>query len=215
MFEHLPAQRLASTPRVDVQRRQVLAAALSVACLPTAARAAPPAQPSQSAKPEGPMISFRGTEFLHRWSKGGQHEFTPQRDADLTRWRDMITLNLHESATQGEQLAGIANQVLANYQQHGKILQTRSTPRTAQRPAEHLIVAVLGTPQLLEAAFARCLLHEGVGLVAVVSHRVYGQAVGPEMSAWLGANGPQVEQALMAWAALPGVASLKRLRGGA
>lgn len=144
-------------------------------------------------------------------SKGGQHEFTPADSADLATWRDMLTLNLHAAVTTGEQLAEVANKVLGNYQRAGKILQTRSTPRTAARPAEHLLVAVLGTPDLLEAAFARCLLHDGTGIVAVVSHRVYGKAAGPQMSDWLRANGPQVEQALMAWAALPSVASLNRL----
>ncbi len=157
-------------------------------------------------------IDWRGRAFLHRWSRAGQHEFTPAGDEDLDRWRDMLTLNLHEQVSTGEQLAAVANQVLGNYQQHGgKILQTRSTPRTPERPAEHLIVAVLGTPQLLEAVFARCLMHEGRGLIAVVSHRVYGQAVGPQMSQWLAQNGPATEQALMAWTAMPTLAALRQL----
>ena len=44
-------------------------------------------------------------------------------------------------------------------------------------------------PAFLEAAFARLLLHDGVGYVIVRSHRVYGKAAGPAMSEWLGANG--------------------------
>lgn len=156
-------------------------------------------------------LSFRDTGFVHRWSKDDQHEFTPPADTDLKSWRDMITLNLHTKVRQGEQLAGLANQVLANYQRHGKLLQTRSTPRTATQPAEHLMVAVLGTPQLLEASFARCRLHDGAGLVAVVSHRVYGPAAGPEMNRWLTAHGQATEQALMAWAALPSPARLNSL----
>lgn len=186
-------------------RRQVLAAALGAALMPAATAWA------QRPVDAGTTITFRGTSFMHRWSKGGQHEFTPADSADLATWRDMLTLNLHAAVTTGEQLAEVANKVLGNYQRAGKILQTRSTPRTAARPAEHLLVAVLGTPDLLEAAFARCLLHDGTGIVAVVSHRVYGKAAGPQMSDWLRANGPQVEQALMAWAALPSVASLNRL----
>jgi len=186
-------------------RRQVLAAALGAALMPAATAWA------QRPVDAGTTITFRGRSFMHRWSKGGQHEFTPADSADLATWRDMLTLNLHAAVTTGEQLAEVANKVLGNYQRAGKILQTRSTPRTAARPAEHLLVAVLGTPDLLEAAFARCLLHDGTGIVAVVSHRVYGKAAGPQMSDWLRANGPQVEQALMAWAALPSVASLNRL----
>jgi hypothetical protein len=137
--------------------------------------------------------------------------FTPADSADLATWRDMLTLNLHATVASGDQLAEVANKVLDNYQRSGKILQTRSVPRTAARPAEHLIAAVLGTPDLLEAVFARCLLHDGTGVVAVVSHRVYGKAAGPQMNEWLRGNGPQVEQSLMAFAALPSVASLKRL----
>jgi len=193
-----------SAPQVDADRRRVLAVAVLAALPMPAARAQPPADASSA-------ISFRGTPFMHRWSKAGQHEFTPADSADLARWRDMLTLNVHPGVASGEQLAEVANKTLANYQRAGKILQTRSTPRTASRPAEHLIVAVLGTPDLLEAVFARCLLHDGAGLVAVVSHRVYGKAVGPQMSDWLRANGPQLEQALMTWATLPSAVSLSRL----
>lgn len=185
-------------PRLS--RRQLLIASFAV-----------PALPAWAQKPEAMSLSFRGTSFVHRWSQADQHEFTPTSDADLKTWRDMITLNVHPQSTTGEQLAEVANKVLSNYQQHGTILQTRSMPRTAQRPAEHLIVAVLGTPQLLEASFARCVLHEGTGLIAVVSHRIYGKAAGPEMSQWLAAQGAPTEQALMAWDSLPGIGRLKRL----
>lgn len=158
-----------------------------------------------------PTLDFRGVSHVHRWSREHQHEFTPAHDTDLKRWNDMITLNLHPAVRDGEALADVANRVLGNYQQHGKILQTRSTPRSATQPAQHLIAAVLGNPQLLEAAFARCLLHDGIGLVVVVSHRIYGQAVGPAMSRWLSEHGARVEQALMAWDKLPRVAVLQRL----
>jgi hypothetical protein len=184
-----------------LSRRQACAAALAGLVLPLHA-AAPLA------------LRFRDTEYVHRWSRQGQHEFTPPGDTDLARWNDMLTLNLHTGVAQGEQLAGVANQVLANYQRHGKILQTRSKPRTAQSPAEHLIVAVLGTPALLEAAFARCQLHDGMGLVTVVSHRIHGQAVGPAMSSWLQAHGAAIEQALMAWSPPP-LQALQRLRAAA
>jgi hypothetical protein len=182
-------------------RRQWLALACSAAAVPAWAQ-----------KPESPLtLPFRGTTFMHRWSQADQHEFTPSDDTDLKTWRDMITLNVHAPTTNGDQLANVANKILGNYQQHGKILQTRSTPRTAKQPAEHLIVAVLGNPQLLEATFARCMLHEGTGLVAVVSHRVYGKTAGNEMGQWLAANGAAVDQALMAWNTLPGAARLKQL----
>jgi hypothetical protein len=196
----MPGPVLANTQPPQASRRRLLMASLALPVLPAWAQI-----------PEAMTLSFRGRSFVHRWSQGDQHEFTPDNDADLKTWRDMITLNVHAQAASGEQLADVANKVLANYQRHGKVLQTRSTPRTTQRPAEHLIVAVLGTPQLLEAVFARCLLHEGAGFIAVVSHRVYGKGVGQDMSQWLAANGAQTEQALMGWGPLPSNSSLKRL----
>lgn len=163
------------------------------------------------AAPDARTLEFRGTRYLHRWSRDDQHEFTPEPDADLKTWRDMITLNVHAKATDGERMATVANQVLGNYQRRGKLLRTASVPRGPDRPAEHLIVAVLATPQSLEAAFARCLLHDGAGLVAVLSHRIHGAAVGPEMSQWLRDNGPAVEQAWMAWGPAPARDELQRL----
>lgn len=185
-----------------LNRRSWLLASLATPALMRAA-------PASAAAPL--RLRLAGTDYLHRWSRQGQHEFTPIDDSDMGSWRDMLTLNQHAAVTQGEQLAELANRVLGNYQRHGKILQTRSTPRTASQPAQHLIVAVLATPQLLEAAFARCLLHEGSGLVVVYSHRLYGSAAGPAMSDWLRTQGAAQEQALMAWNALPTAAQLKAL----
>lgn len=198
-------------PSTRLARRHVTLAALLGCTAPATLLAAGTGQPEASSM----TLTFRGIQFLHRWSRDGQHEFTPADSADLGRWQDMLTLNVHDAAGSGEQLADVANRVLGNYQRHGKILQTRSTPRTAERPAEHFIAAVLGNRELLEAVFARCLLRDGAGLVAVVSHRVYGQAAGPAMSSWLGANGRAVDDALMAWSGLPRIASLRRLPASA
>ncbi len=156
-------------------------------------------------------LSFRGVDYLHRWSQNGQNEFTPPSDIDLTKWRDMVTINVHETVGNGNQLAEVANKVLTNYQRHGKILRTDSKPRTETSPAEHLAVAILGNPAFLEAAFARFVLSDGVGFVVVYSHRVYGYRAGPEMSEWLKANGPDVERALMVWDKVPALASLRQL----
>jgi hypothetical protein len=156
-------------------------------------------------------LSFDGHDYVHRWSKNGQHEFTSPGEEDLSKWTSMITINVHESARTGEQLAEVANGVLANYQRAGKIVRTDSKPRTPQAEAEHLAVAVLGDPKFLEAAFARFLLHDGRGMVVVFSKRIYGAKAGDEMSAWLQQHGPDTEKTLMAWPGLPSLAALKAL----
>lgn len=195
-----------SAPPACARRRFVhgLLAGTVLACSARVGAAGP-------ARPVPAALSLDGIGFLHRWSGGDQHEFTPEPDADLSRWTDMLTLNVHAAAGTGEALAEVANAVLARYRDHGKVLRTHSVARTSVRPAEHLMVAVLGRPQFLEAAFARFVLHEGAGLVVVRSHRVHGTAVGPEMSRWLAAHGARTEQALMGWNPLPRLSLLAAL----
>jgi hypothetical protein len=179
-----------------------------VLALPLASAASD--QPTKS-RPGTMSLAFRGVDYEHRWSKAGQNEFTPRGQGDLSSWQDMLTLNVHDAVTSGTQLAEVANKVLGNYQRAGKIMRTASKPQTPDRPAEHLIVAVLGNPAFLEAVFARFVLVDGVGIVAVYSHRVYGKPAGPAMSDWLRVYGSQVESALMAWDKLPSSATLKTL----
>jgi hypothetical protein len=165
-----------------------------------------------AAPPQGAQsLAFGGTTYVHRWSKNGQNEFTPPDDADLARWRDMVTINVHDTVRDGDALAALANGVLGNYQKFGKVLRTDSRPRTAQRPAEHFVVAVLGDPGFLEAAFARFVLVDGGALVIVYSHRIYASKAGDAMSQWLSANGPAIEKTLMGWDKAPSIPALKTL----
>lgn len=151
-----------------------------------------------------PSITFRGAEYLHRWSQGEQHEYTPKGQQDLKKWSDMVTINYYRQAKDGEALAAIANNVLSNYKAaKGRILKTLSVPKTDSRPAEHLVVVVFGRPDFIETAFARFRMHEGVGTSVVYSHRIYGKKVGNAMSAWLKKNGASVEADLMKWNGMP------------
>lgn len=159
----------------------------------------------------GPTLEFGGESYIHRWSKGHQHEFTPTAQPDLQRWTDMITVNVHPAVRDGEGLATVAHTVLSNYQTHGRIVRTNSLPRTGEREAEHLMVAALGSPDFIELAFARVMKHEGVGMVHVYSHRIHGADVGAEASAWLRENGPTVEMRLMGLADIPRPSDLEDL----
>ena len=167
---------------------------------------APTARPQAKA-----AFEFGGTAYFHRWSKDQQHEFTPLGQDDLTKWTDMVTVNVYPSARDGDALAAQANAVLENYKKHNaRVLRTDSLPRTADRPAEHLIAVVFGRPEFIEVAFARFRLADGAGSSIVYSHRIYGAKAGDEASEWLKANGPKIEQTLMTWSAMPSLRSLGR-----
>ena len=168
---------------------------------------------NSAAQPGGATatLSFSGTEFIHRWSKNAQHEFTPKGEEDLTKWNSMVTINVHAPVRTGDQLADVANRVLGSYQQTGKVIRTDSKPRAENSEAEHFAVALLPAPAFLEAAFARFLIHDGRGVVAVYSKRFYGDKSRVEMGEWLKKNGSEVEKALMSWRGLPSLASLKAL----
>jgi len=100
-----------------------------------------------------------------------------------------------------------------NYKSHqARVLKTSSVPRTADRPAEHLIAVVFGRPNFIEVAFARFKLVDGKGCSFVYSHRIYGEKIGDQASAWLSANGAEIEKALMEWTSMPSPPSLRQYR---
>lgn len=181
------------------------------AALLAIALAVPPGTATAAPTGATPALDFGGERYVHRWSKDHQHEFTPPDQPDLQRWTDMLTVNVHPAARDGEGLAAVANTVLSNYQGHGRIIRTASVPRTAEREAEHLIVAALGTPHFIELVFARAMLRDGVGMVLVYSRRIHGEKVGDAAAAWLREHGPAVEARLMGLAAVPAAAELARL----
>lgn len=164
--------------------------------------------PAQSSKP---AFAFRSVEYFHRWSQNDQHEFTPEKQEDLEKWSDMITVNGYPNVNDGEGLAAMANAVLENYKKHqARVLKTSSVPRTPDRPAEHLIAVVFGRPNFIEVAFARFKLMDGKGCSFVYSHRIYGEKIGDEMSAWLSDNGPEIEKTLMEWKSMPSPVSIRQ-----
>jgi hypothetical protein len=152
---------------------------------------------------------FMDVGYFHRWSKDDQHEFTPEKQTDLNKWSDMITVNGYPDVSDGEGLATTANAVLDNYKNHqAKVLKTNSVERTADRPAEHLIAVVFGRPDFIEVAFARFKLVDGKGFSCIYSHRIYGKKIGDEMSTWLKGNGEKIEEALMEWNSMPSLSPL-------
>lgn len=169
-------------------------------CGLAAALASGPAFSQSKAPPSArPGLQFDNLLYLHRWSKDDQYEFTPEAEPDLKRWTNMVTINRHRAARNGEQLAEVANRVLGNYRQHGRIIKAASKPATASQPAEHMIVVNFVRPDFIEMAFTRLALVNGAGFVLTYSRRVYGQAAGSQMSDWLNANGNRVEKALVGW----------------
>lgn len=144
-------------------------------------------------------LVFDGREFHWRWSRDGQHEFTPERETDLARWMNMVTVNVHPSVRDAEALARLANAILGNYRRHGRVMKTASKPARPDSPAEHMITAVLEQPGLLEAAFTRIFLLRQRGFVLTYSYRIYRDNAGAAMTNWLNANGNRLESVLVAW----------------
>src|ERR1700731_2651877 len=166
---------------------------LAIACC------AAPAGVSYAANPElKRTLVFRGVSYFYRWSKNDQTESTPENQEDLNKRTDMITLNGYPDAGDGERLAATANAVLENYKNHrATVLKTRSVPRTADRPAEHLIAVKFIRPGFIEIAFARFTLMNGKGRSFVYSHRIYGTKIEEPMNAWLSANGDEGEKGFL------------------
>jgi hypothetical protein len=166
---------------------------------------------AQSPPSSRPAFAFNGVSYWHRWSMNAQHEFTPAGQEDLEKWADMMTVNVYPDVHDGDALAAAANGVLENYKNHGaKVLKTNSVPRTPERPAEHFIAVVFDRPSFYEVAYARFKLADGTGCSIVYSHRLYGEKIGDQMSAWLKRHGVEAEKALMEWKDMPSPATLER-----
>jgi len=193
------------TRTVKIHAIQILLS-LAIACGPLDAQ-----QTRAAAGPAKSAFVFGGAGYLHRWSMNHQHEFTPEGQEDLEMWSDMITINVYPDAHDGDALAAKANAVLENYKSHkGMVLKADSVPRTPERPAEHFIAVVFDRPNFIEVAFARFKLVNGLGCSIVYSHRIYGEKIGDQMSAWLKNNGAEKEKALMEWNDIPSPASFDR-----
>jgi hypothetical protein len=80
----------------------LIAAAFLLLAFSASFAADEPTKPDQNT---AKTLSFRGVDYLHRWSKDGQNEFTPKGQEDLHKWQDMITINVHEAVVNGDQLA--------------------------------------------------------------------------------------------------------------
>jgi hypothetical protein len=192
-----------------VAMTSVMSVIVGLVCLVAGASAAGAGERGAAAV----SLTFNGEEFVHRWSQKGQHEFTPKGDEDLKTFTSMMTINVFDSVKDGEALAGIANGVLGNYQKNGHIMRTLSKPRTANSEAEHFMAAILQAPNVREVAFARVLMFEGRGVVAVYSKRFYGEGDVPDdaMKEWFKANAVKIERVLVSWQGIPSRAVLSAL----
>lgn len=149
-------------------------------------------------------------KYFHRFTKGNQHEYTPDGQEDLKRWTDMVTINYYPKVKDGTSLAATANAVLENYKaSKAMVVRTDSVLMTKEKPAEHLIVVLFPRPGFIEAAFARFRMQDGVGVSVIYSHRIYGNKIGNEMSTWLEKNGRATEHNLMKLETLPKPPALK------
>jgi len=157
-------------------------------------------------------IKFNDIEYLHRWSKNTQHEFTPAGQTDLSKWEDMITVNFYPRVNNAEALADIANKILGAYQKYGaEILGTNSVPETPDRQAEHLIVAIFAQSGYFEFVQALIKIVNGTGASIVYSHRIYGNDITDRMAEWIEENGPVSEEKLMSLNDIPTSLELESL----
>lgn len=163
-----------------------------------------------SKKEKAAAFTFADTNYFYRWRNEDSREYTPAGQDDLKAWKDMVTVVYYRNAKDDKSLEKVANTTKGLYQaSNGLIVRAVGNPKTAEKPAEYLIVVMFVTAEFREVAFARFRMHDGVGAAVVYSHRIYGKEVGEEMGAWIGKNGPKTENALMKWDGIPKIEPAK------
>ena len=155
-------------------------------------------------------FAFEDTKYFFRSRNQDAREYTPAGQDDLKTWKDMVTVIYYRNATDEKALEKVANTTKGLYQQaNGLIIRAAANPKTAEKPAAYLVVAMFVTDEFREVAFAGFRMQEGVSSAVVYSHRIYGKEVGEEMGAWIKKNGPNTEIALAKWDAIPKIQSAK------
>lgn len=158
---------------------------------------------SLSDETSGLILSLNGMDFVHRWSSGNQHEFTPPGQEDLSSWDDMITIEYMPNVKDAKGLTQLADSVLELYKQRGgKIIGSIAIHTLDGQPHDHFIAALLGTSEVVEFIQVRLQLLDGVGTATIYARRFYAPDRA-QMSGWLPKNAPQREQALLQWKGAP------------
>ncbi|MCM6774816.1 hypothetical protein NDR87_25580 [Nocardia sp. CDC159] len=151
-------------------------------------------------------LDFGGTTFVHRWSQQGTHEFTPQDDANLAAWSDMLTINVHDQVRDSDGLDRLADALIRNYETHGHLMAV-----LPENDAIHFVAAALAGPHTFELAFSRLDLFEGRGVVVVYGKCFRGPDALKHMQPWLDANASTMEKNLLEWDGMPPLAELRAL----
>lgn len=137
-------------------------------------------------------LSFDGKRYLHRYSKNGQHEFTPAGQEDLQRWQEMMTLVVNQGFDT-EKTRRWAEAMAAGYKERGMLIQADQPPG-----GEYRMLGVLGAPGVIEVNFVRVMPYGSAAMAAMVQRRFYGED-GRQMADWVRDNTPRISGLLVDW----------------
>lgn len=131
------------------------------------------------------LLTFNGQEYVLQQAAAGQHVFIPTTPADSAGGtHEVVTLNIFALVDEAK-MELLAGDIRKRYEEVGKILRAGSKPPTGGRPPEHLIVAILGEPGFIEAAFARIVAVEDLTIIAVYSRRAPAEGAEKDIGEWL------------------------------
>lgn len=168
-----------------------LTSALLTLAAPQSAQAQQAAAAPKSANGQQ-TLNFDGKRYLHRYSKNGQHEFTPAGQEDLQRWQEMLTLVMRPGAD-AENTRQWAEAMAAGYKEKGLLVQADQPPG-----GEYRMLGVLGAPGMTEVNFVRVMPHGSGAMTVLVQRRFYGEE-SRQMADWVRDNSPRLSGLLVDW----------------
>lgn len=148
--------------------------------------------PSQQPASAQPALDFDGKRYLHRYSKDGQHEFTPAGQEDLQRWQEMMTLVV-KADFDAERRRQWAEAMAAVYKEKGLLIQADQPPG-----GEYRMLGVLSAPGVVEVNFVRVMPYGSGAMAVMVQRRFYGEE-SRQMADWVRDNTPRLSGLLVEW----------------
>lgn len=165
-------------------------------------------------KADSSSLTFRDKEFIHRYSKGSLHEFTPEGQEDLSKWNDMLSIVHIGEAKNEEELKKLSDGLFKFYKQSGgKLFGMRVQDKTKDSPSEYLGGIIFAKENMTEYVKTKVVLRDGKVYALVYSHRFYLQIAKSQeaIKQWLTDNEEKNIYAMWDWKKFPSEAELKKL----
>jgi hypothetical protein len=161
-------------------------------------------------------ITFNQESYFLRFSdpKANMYEFTPAGQEDLSKWTDMLTINIHPKVNNLKKLKRLKDRISKNYRAYGGIdLRVIAKPLEGKPEtySRYLILVIFVREDFVEFVQSRLELIDGKATHIIYGQRIYGPLAAFQIDSWRKEVGPKTLYQLLIFDDIPTRKELKKL----